>query len=256
MTDESGAAEAMPFPSDRLGDLNALLETSAVLNASRDLEDVLRTILQIATRVVKAEASSLVLVEKVGDALVCQVALGSKGRIVEQQLRLPVGKGIVGWVVEHGQPVCVNDVQNDQRFYGGLDEMTGFRTVSILCVPMIAHQRTVGAIEVLNARHADGFQPADQALLTALATQAAIAIDNARLRERLSQENQALRSALHAGADLVGEGPAMTLVKEWIARIAPSDASVLIRGASGTGKNWSRERFTIRVPELTIRSSA
>ena len=88
-------------------------------------------------------------------------------------------------MVENGEPVMVDDPKSDERFYGGIDEQSGFETKNMLAVPMTSRDRTIGVIEVINKR--DGsFDERDQKVTTALASQAAVAIDNARLYARLA----------------------------------------------------------------------
>ncbi|HSJ53104.1 MAG TPA: GAF domain-containing protein, partial [Anaerolineae bacterium] len=93
----------------------------------------------------------------------------------------PVDKGIIGHVVTSGQAQIVNDVQSDPHWDRRLDHESGFITRRILCVPMISRDRVIGAIEVLNHRDGRPFEEEEAALLTSLAAQAAVAIENARL---------------------------------------------------------------------------
>ena len=99
--------------------------------------------------------------------------------------RVPSGQGIAGWVVENGEAAVVDDAKQDPRFYGGIDETTGFETRTILAVPMATRERTIVVIEVINKR--DGtFDDRDAKVTTALANHAAIAVENARLYARLA----------------------------------------------------------------------
>jgi signal transduction histidine kinase len=120
-------------------------------------------------------------------------------------MRLPAGQGIVGWVIEHGEPVLVSDVSQDPRFFNKFDQQTGFTTHSLICVPLQVGQQVTGAIEVVNKNNGP-FTQEDLRLLTWLATPASIAIENARLfeaehtardqAERLQQATATLTSTL------------------------------------------------------------
>jgi len=110
------------------------------------------------------------------------------------------GEGIVGAVVESGEPLVINDVSKDPRFYKNVDDDTGFQTRSILCVPLHTVNRLWGAIEVLNKLDGGEFDDDDLALCEAVAGQAAIAIENAMLhREMLKQERMAAIGQTIAG---------------------------------------------------------
>jgi signal transduction histidine kinase len=161
-----------------------------------------------AQEVLKAEASSLMLIDEETDELYFSVALGERADAVKEA-RLKMGQGIAGWVAEKGEPLLVPEARKDPRFYRHLDEQTGFRTESILCVPIQANGKRIGVVEVINRSGGGQFREKDIALLSAIATQAGIAIQNARLyreTERqyvelsfLVQSSQDLLSALDAG---------------------------------------------------------
>jgi len=128
-------------------------------------------------------------------------------------VRMARGRGVAGWVTEHGQPVIVPDVYTDQRFFPGIDEHSGFTTRSILCVPLQTKGHTIGAIEVMNKGNGT-FNQDDQELLQALAAPAATAIENAQLYaektktiERLAQtQSQLVQSAKLAAVGELAAG--------------------------------------------------
>src|SRR5690606_3648266 len=93
--------------------------------------------------------------------------------------RVPAGEGVAGFVASSGEPSIVNDTQADGRFYGVLDGSTGFKTRSILAVPLRAIDGVKGVLEVLNRRDNAPFTDSDRDLLEALADQATIALENA-----------------------------------------------------------------------------
>jgi signal transduction histidine kinase len=96
--------------------------------------------------------------------------------------------GIAGWVATHGEPAIVNDVTQDERFSREVDARTGFLTQSVICVPLQIRKRTIGVLEVLNKISEEGFTEDDLRLLSTLAAQAAVAIENARLYRNLREE--------------------------------------------------------------------
>jgi diguanylate cyclase (GGDEF)-like protein len=99
--------------------------------------------------------------------------------------RLKVGEGIAGWVARHGQALIVPDVQADPRFSSRLDEMTRFRTRSIICVPLRSKHRVLGVIQLVNANVEMSEQ--EMFFLQALCDYAAISIENARSVEKIQE---------------------------------------------------------------------
>jgi GAF domain-containing protein len=154
-----------------------------------------------ATELTGAETSSLLLLDEEAGELTVEIATGAPGEAVMRQ-QVPAGQGIAGWVVENGESVVVDDPKSDERFYGGIDEKTGFETKNMLAVPMKTKDRTIGVIEVINK--SDGsFDERDEKVATALATQAAIAIENARLYERLADAVVSSRMSYRTFGDAV-----------------------------------------------------
>jgi GAF domain-containing protein len=80
-------------------------------------------------------------------------------------LRLPKGEGIAGWIAETGEPLIVEDVQKDHRFCAKVDEFTGFKTRSIIGVPLMSYDRVYGVIELINKLNDQCFTPFDLKIL-------------------------------------------------------------------------------------------
>jgi len=189
-------------------ELNALIEVGKTVNAHLDLDTVLESVMSVTTEVMKVEASSLVLVDDETGDLLFHVARGAQAEAVKP-IRMKWGEGVVGWVVESGKPAIVNDVANDKRFYKAMDESSGFQTRSILCVPLVTGDRRSGAIEVLNKLGGEDFDEHDLLLCEAVASQAAIAVENARLHrqmlktERLAAIGQTVAGTAHCIKNLL-----------------------------------------------------
>lgn len=178
----------------RLKTLDLLRHISQEITSTLDLERVLYTTTLAVKELLGGSTASILTVD--GDALTFQVATGQSSAQIKP-FRVPLGQGIAGWVVEHKQPVIVDDVQNDPRFFGTLDKKTGFVTQNLIAVPLVVNERAIGVIEVFNKP--GGFTPADQDLLATFASSAAFAIENARLYQvavekgRLERELQVAR---------------------------------------------------------------
>src|SRR5581483_11947655 len=122
------------------------------------------------------------------DELVSRIVQGDEVRAI----RMKVGQGIAGSVAKSGELVNIRDAYKDSRFSAQWDMLSGYRTRSILAAPMKNHLgRTIGVIQVLNKRSGD-FSTDDEELLAALATQAAVTIDNSRLFLSVVQKNMQL----------------------------------------------------------------
>ncbi|HEX9417179.1 MAG TPA: GAF domain-containing protein [Gaiellaceae bacterium] len=181
--------------------LERLLEISSLLNSTLKLDELLGEIMSSATELTGAETSSLLLLDEEAGELTVEIATGKPGEAVMRQ-QVPAGQGIAGWVVENGESVVVDDPKSDERFYGGIDEKTGFETRNMLAVPMKTKDRTIGVIEAINK--SDGsFDERDEKVTTALANQAAIAIENARLYERLADAVVSSRMSYRTFGDTV-----------------------------------------------------
>ena len=166
-------------------------EVSRALSEAGDLDALLILIMKKVQELMEADRSTLYLLTEDGRFLWSKVVQG--GERVE--IRLEVGDGIAGWVAQTREIVNIPDAYADQRFQPSFDKKSGYRTRSILSVPMLgALGGLVGVLQVLNKQ--DGpFTGSDEDLLNALASQAAIAIENARLYHSLVQQNQELSRA-------------------------------------------------------------
>lgn len=177
---------------ERARQLAVLNEVGSSLTSTLDLRTVLETIVAKAIELLHAEAGSLLLVDDQTNELIFEVTFGPAAEDLRGQ-RLPFGKGIVGAVAQTRQPMIVNEAQTDTRWLRDMDQATAFITRAILAVPMITKDRVIGVLELINKRGADRFREDDQQLLTAFATNAAVAVENARL---FTMTDQALAARL------------------------------------------------------------
>lgn len=157
----------------------ALVETARVVTASLDLEEVLDRILRETMDGLDIEAASLALVDESSGELEFRFAGGEVAENV-QGLRLEKGKGIAGWVVEHGEPLMISDVEQDPRHFPEVDERTGFETRMIAAAPIRVQDRTIGVLEAFNPTRGE-FSQEQFDLLEGIAFMAGTAISHARL---------------------------------------------------------------------------
>jgi signal transduction histidine kinase/putative methionine-R-sulfoxide reductase with GAF domain len=170
--------------------VQALREVGLALGSTLDLDQLLELILQKITDLLEGDRATLYLLDEQRGKLFSRIMVGNEARSIE----LPIGEGIAGHVAKVGRTVRIKDAYRDKRFSREWDDATGYRTRSILASPMKNHVgRTIGVIQVLNKSRGQGeFSQHDEELLTALATQAAISIDNSRLFLSVIQKNMQL----------------------------------------------------------------
>jgi len=170
---------------EQIHTLNLLYEISSDLTSQLDLGQILTATLQRVQAALGAPAASLLTVE--GDQLVFKVALGEVAEEIKP-FSIPIDQGIAGWVVRNAQGIIVNDVQNDPRFYSQTDSKSGFVTLNLIAAPLLVKERAIGVIELFNKK--GGFSDADLVLLSAIASSASIAIDNARLYQEAVEKGR------------------------------------------------------------------
>jgi HD-GYP domain-containing protein (c-di-GMP phosphodiesterase class II) len=167
----------------RLKKLTSILDVTKAMSAERDLDLLLPLILYEASKVVEADRCSLFVLDRERNELWSKVAQGSKNEI-----RLPVGSGIAGQVAQTGEVINLPDAYADERFNRTFDTLSGYRTQSVLCVPMRdANGEVTGVIQALNKLSGRPFDSEDEELLLALGAQAAGAIENALLHEEINR---------------------------------------------------------------------
>src|SRR5947209_7056760 len=168
----------------RVTKLGRILEVAKALVAERDLDRLLKLIVQAAARVVEADRCSLFLVDKAKGELWSKIAQG----VGTREIRFPMGRGIAGTVAETNTPINIADAYDDPRFNPDVDKETGYRTKSILCVPMRSIEgEAVGVLQALNKISGETFTEEDEELLSALGGQAAVAVNNALVNQEIAQ---------------------------------------------------------------------
>lgn len=171
---------------ERLKKLELFERIANAISLTLDLQKLLEKVMDITKSVMGAEACSVLLLDKNTGELVFTVALGEKGEEVKE-FRIKPGQGIAGWVLEHGEPLLVPDVKTDGRFYKAVDDKTGFETRSMIAVPLYVKEKIVGVIEVINKVSGSPFNEGDKETLATMASQIAVALDNARMAEDLKK---------------------------------------------------------------------
>ncbi|UCD95241.1 MAG: GAF domain-containing protein [Candidatus Zixiibacteriota bacterium] len=162
---------------NRLEEINALYEAGRSLAHASDLKELLQTIVKLAAGVTEAEIGSLMLINPTNQYLTIEASIGLDSRLTET-VRLPLGSSIAGYVAKRGQPLVVKNVEKDKRFKRINKER--YTSASLLCVPLKISNRVLGVVNMANKKNGRVFSRYDLKLLATFASQAAVAIDDAR----------------------------------------------------------------------------
>jgi len=175
-----------------LDDLILLKAVGETTRSAEDLQKLLDRIIDLIQSALDVDIASLMLVDDEG-ALKIRSAYGLPADVLDNVTISP-GEGVSGHVLEHGEPILIDDLSTDGRFplRGGVAR---YRTGSLLSVPIRYHQRTMGVLNVNNKRNGEAFTSVDQELLMTIAHQTALAIENMKLVGHLQGKNQEVERA-------------------------------------------------------------
>jgi len=229
-------------------DLALFYELSQSLHAIRGLDEMLQRILQKIKSVFQIEGASIALHDAEAKELYFIKTVESEKEsdfVKMNRMRFPDHVGVAGWVLRENRPLVIPDVEQDERFYQGIDLQENFVTRSMICVPLRTRRGLIGVLYALNKKKGE-FTEKEGQLLETLSRTIAIAIENARLygdlkqqARSLVQENRRLRSDAQDRFNLqgiVGSSPAMRKLFLLMEKVIETKISVLIQGETGTGK--------------------
>jgi transcriptional regulator with GAF, ATPase, and Fis domain len=213
--------------------LSLLVDLASLLTREVDFDALLATTCERVAEALSAERATIWLVDAERGDLVTRVAILPE----LPALRLPVGRGIAGWVARNGEPVRIADASKDDRFDPSVDRTTGYTTRSILAVPIRESGPVRGVVQVLNRASAVAdvaFDEEDEKYLLALAGQIARAFSLTTLRPaNEGGPGLTLRGPFNR---IIGRSSELRAVYERVTLAAQTDATVLLRGETGTGK--------------------
>lgn len=157
-----------------------ILDISKQLNSTLEYGALLQQIVASVVEILNVEAASIMLQDPSTGELRFEIASNLKAHETER-LAVPLDRSIAGWIFTHGEPRVIEDVTKDPKHYRQVDNDTHFITRNILGVPLRTHTKVIGVVQALNKKDAEKFSGEDINLLTVLASQAGVAIENARL---------------------------------------------------------------------------
>lgn len=175
-------------------------DISFALTSTLSLQNIYKQLMGSVKRTLNVGSVSVGLIDPpTGDIIFVDMLLGDLFKDLPT-LRLKKGQGIAGWVAEHKQPVIINDVYADKRFYSGSDRNSGFHTNSMICIPLQVEERVIGIIQAINKQGGD-FQDNDLRLLQALSGPLAAAIENASLHSEVLAEKRRIETIFASMAE-------------------------------------------------------
>lgn len=179
----------------------ALLNATTLLAQSLDLEKTLQAVMDEARRLMQADRSTLFLLDRDRHELWSKVPTADRRQLLE--IRIPMNRGIVGFVASTGQTVNVDDAYEDPRFDPTTDRQTGYKTRTILSMPVFNSEgKLIGVTQLIN-KYQGSFTRSDEEFMQAFNTQAGIALENAQLFERVLLEKQYQKDILQSLSDAV-----------------------------------------------------
>jgi adenylate cyclase len=179
----------------------ALLRATTTLGQSLDLETTLRSVMDQARDLMQADRSTLFLLNRETNELWTKVAKADGTTMME--IRIPANRGIAGYVASTGQPLNITDAYDDPRFDPSTDQQTGYRTRTVLCMPVHnAKGELIGVTQLIN-KNQGTFTPSDEEFLRAFNSQAGMALQNSQLFQNVMVEKQYQKDMLQSLSDAV-----------------------------------------------------
>ena len=188
-------------PLEADSEVRILAHIGDLMGTSMPLEEVMTTAMRFTSAIMGADGSSILLADREHGNLSFFIALGEKADQLKN-ITLAKGEGIAGFVAETGLPMVVSDVRRERRFSKRVDQMTGFKTRSIACVPLKVRGEFKGVIEVVSKR-SGAFGDKELDMLTALAGPVAVMIDNAKLIQEVRTLHDKLGEASRLKAEFL-----------------------------------------------------
>ena len=208
-------------------EVTALLETSGALSSGLDLSVLMETVVRRAAELAAADRASLFLIDAERSELWSRVAEG----LDKKEIRFPIGRGVAGNVALHGRTMNIRNAYEEPLFNPDFDRATGYRTKTILCMPVKnGSGAVIGVIQLINKLDGE-FGPGDERLLGAFCSQAGVALDNSRLFEatrRMKEHLEAVLESITNGVLTTDTGGRMTGANRAAVAILGLDPAAMI----------------------------
>lgn len=200
MVDESAQSlpEQLTEAKKKIEGMQKLLEASNTI-ATLDPLQATENVVQETCRILNCDRATIFVLDEASNELVLCVAEGARN------IRVPVGQGIAGTVAATDETINIVDAYSDPRFSSSSDKATGYRTTTILCMPIKSLSgKTVGVLQAINKKDAI-FTPTDEEVMELLSMQAGIAVQNANVFKTAESARDKFRSLLDIIRAMQGE---------------------------------------------------
>ncbi len=197
-------------------------QISRHLHQTLDIDELIPRIFIEVNKAINAEAQSIWLVDEEAGTIKCRFARGASAEALKGMAVPLDAPSVVGTSVSRQESIIIKDAQNDPRRARSVDEKTGFVTRSLMTVPLVLEDKSIGAIQAVNKRDGQLFNQDDLDLFRSIADSAALAVNNAQLVADLQNSYDLTLDALSAALDLRDretEGHSRRVV-EYTARLA------------------------------------
>ena len=180
--------------------LELLFQISRRVGSVSRMRELVKQTIKMTQQTLAASAASVLLFQDNENELFFEVASGPVGKELKQ-VKVSIDNGIAGHVARTGKPLIVNDVAKNAIFNGDIDKVTGFVTKSLICVPLVIHQKILGVIEVLNKLDGSDFNECDLETVVSVAAIAAMSIENTKLHQNVLDAYKSTIMALATAID-------------------------------------------------------
>lgn len=232
-----------------LSQLSDYLDLSAMVELGADIEALIERLVHTVSSLMDADRASLFLLDTDSGELWSHVAEGAEIR----EIRLPAGQGIAGWAVQHKEMVNIHDAYSDDRFHREVDRDTGYRTHTILCAPILnLSNEVIGVVQVINKRHGH-FHALDEVMIRAFASQAALAVENFNLYNKVLSNHRKMAMLLDVTTSINDTLDLKRLVRQIVGRTSQAlqcERSSFFVVDEETRELWSMEAHGSELQEI------
>jgi len=242
----------------KLAKLEMLTDITQSLNSTLNLNELLEKIIDSVIRLTDTDRGFLMLNGK-GNTLEFKIARDRENQSLDEE-DFTISSSIVNDVAQSGKPLYLSNALEDERFKDQ-KSVLDLHLRTAVCVPLTLESKVIGVIYADSGRHSPGFSPDDMSIASAFASQATIAIENAKLhgelvvsRENLARENLRLKQELsgkYEYSGIIGRSKAMHDIFLTIQKVAPISTTILIQGETGTGKELIARAIHFNGPRKT-----
>lgn len=200
--------DSIKSPEVQVARLEMMLEASRAFNSTLDLNALLQSIMEVVTQLTDTETASILLLDRREGEFYFEMTTAEKEEQVEPII-VPFAGSMAGWIVKNGEPLIVDNIQEEEHHFSEVDQITLFKMQAVLGVPLTVKEKTIGVIEVFNKHGHTSFTNDDIHTLNILAPQAAAAIENSRFVEQRGRLDRVFNELKSPMTSIIGSSQVM-----------------------------------------------